>query len=171
MAPRARPAVSILEDHYRRILGEMQELALNLAPSPPTSVGPEMPAAIEERRALLNAIGTCSRLIEPHWTRDHLRPKKTRAQSKLPYRELLHMSYEVLRPAEEPISTAEIMLELWRRGRLSEELAHDQSLRAALTQSLRLQALKGAVTQSGRPRNSRWIVPKRNVRSQSASGA
>lgn len=156
---RTRPVIAILEDHYRRILGEIQAFesdtdAGGVTPSEPAS-------SVQGQHDLLRAIETCLRLVEPAWTKAHLRPKKRRRPPELPYRALIHMAYDVLRPSTRFMTTAEIMQGLRQAGKLTEEQARSLKLRSALTSNLRGEAGRGAVEMRGPPRGLEWRVIRR----------
>ena len=159
---RKRPVIAILERHYSRVRGELQTIAEEVVEAGVTGAELEARRApeIASRRALLDSIATCIRLVDPAWTPDHLKPLRRRRPPEMGSGELLRIAYRVLQPADQPLASSEVLERLWHGGELSREQAQSPRFRSALTKLLRSEEQRGAVRAIG-SRPARWKVRQR----------
>jgi hypothetical protein len=144
---RKRTVVSQLEKHHTRVRTALQILV-------PKWHGSE----IAEHEETLGHLTACLRLFEPDWAP----PPKVGKRPCLPvtpfeHGKLLNMAYDVLREAQEPISSLEIMTALGKSGRVSGFHSRSYTPRRDLTTLLLGQVRVGAIRREGL-RPIRWSI-------------
>ena len=160
---RKRPVIAIVERHYSRVRGELQAIAEEMVRA--GVAGPELEARrapeVDGHRALLEAIDTCLRLVEPTWTPEHIKPLRQQRRPEMDWGELLHIAYGVIQPSDEALTSAEVLERLWRAGKLTRTQAQSSQFRSKLTNLLRGEEARGAVRAIGQ-RPARWKVRERS---------
>ena len=148
---RRSPVLFALERHYRDHWGELRKIEAEIVNSGfvGDALRRRMGPQIATLKAALTHIEFCLQLFEPDWRRDRVQPKKPRKPGNPDkWGRLLNMAYDVLRDSlATPLTTVEIIDELWKRGRIRSR-ERDES-RSRLTTLLRGQERLGAVRSHG----------------------
>lgn len=157
--PRKRPVVAQLEHFYTTARGEsdrLEERIVHVGFSG-EALRQALASEIETRRVALEHIAFCLRLCDPSW-KPVAGVRRRKKSSPLANRDLLSRAYDVLRDADRPLTSAEIMERSAHRPQgLSAAAARTPELRSALTTLLRAEERRGAVTSHGK-RPLRWKI-------------
>jgi hypothetical protein len=157
---RKPPTVSQLERKYREFWGQV--VVIEEAIVAAGVVGPDLRSRrqpdLDALHAMLGHIEACIRLFEESWTRDQvqsLKPRKPIDPDR--WGKLLNWAYDILRAAPAPMTSSEILDQLWRIDKVSAIERDDW--RSRLTTLMRGQQKVGAVRSDGR-RPLRWSIIK-----------